>query len=186
MSKKTLPPLHLACSDDELRPAMMHIEIKNGIATATNASLIAQLNLAEYSTLEDDTIKKLNGKMIHRDVWEEILDADVLTVEDDIIHYEKGGIKADYDIQCDYKFPDHKSIIDTIAGSIFAKKSFMAFNPKWIQIANKIFPSESLIVRFYESHEMLLIFPSGEAKGFVGVMPIQITEEEAVVDFTLS
>lgn len=186
MSKKTLPPLHLACSDDELRPALNHIEIVDGVATATNANIIAQLKLSEYSLLDDDTIRQLGGKLVHRDVWESILDADVLTVEDDIIHYEKGGIKADYNIECDLKFPDHRSIINSVAKSIFDKKSFVCFNPKWIQIAAKIFPSESLICRFYEDNEMMVFFPSGDAKGFMGIMPMKITEDEATLDFSLA
>ena len=186
MAKKTLPPIHLACSEDELRPAMQHIEILDGIATATNAHIIAKLNLAEYSQLDEETIRQLSGKLIHRDVWESISDADVLTVEDDIIHYEKGSVKADYDIKCSFKFPNHKEIVDSVANSIFDKKSFVCFNPKWIQIASKIFPSESLICRFYEHNEMMIFFPSGEAKGFLGIMPIKLTQEEAVLDFTLS
>lgn len=186
MGKKTLPPIHLACSDDELRPALMHIEIIDGIATATNSHIIAQLKLSEYSTLPDDTIRQLSGKLIHRDVWESILDADILEVEEDVIHYEKGGIKADYNIECSFKFPDHKSIIDSVAKSIFDKKSFVCFNPKWIQIASKIFPSETLICRFYENNEMMVFFPSGEAKGFMGIMPMKISEEEATIDFSLT
>lgn len=186
MSKKMLPPLHLACGEDELRPVLQHIQIVDGIATATNANIIAQLNLSEYSLLDDETIKHLSCKLIHRDVWESILDADILTVDKDIIHYEKGGIVADYNIACSLKFPDHKSIIDSVANSIFDKKSFVCFNPKWIQIASKLFPSENLICRFYENNEMMVFFPSGEAKGFMGIMPMKITEEEATIDFSLS
>lgn len=183
---KKLPPLHLACSDDELRPALQHIEIKKGIATATNAHIIAQMNLNEYSELEEETIKKLDGKLIHRDLWELILDAEIITVEGDVLHYIKGGVRADVNISTDFKFPDHKVIIKAVANSIFDKKSFVCFNPKLIQIAAKIFPSENLICRFYENNEMMVFFPSGDAKGFVGVMPMKITEEEAVIDFSLS
>jgi hypothetical protein len=186
MSKKTLPPLHLATSEDELRPALMHIEIKKGIATATNAHVIAQLNLATYSDLTEETIKKLNNKLIHRDIWEAILDATLVEVEGDTLHYEKGGIRADFDISCSYKFPNHKAIIDAVANSVFDKKSFICFAPKWIDIAKKIFPSENLIMRFYQNNDMMLLFPSGDAKGFVGIMPMKITEEEAVIDFSLS
>lgn len=186
MSKKTLPPLHLACSDDELRPALNHIEIVDGIATATNAHIVAQLKLSEYSNLDDQTIKELSGKLIHKDVWESIQDAEQITVEGDIIHYVKGGIKADFNIACDLKFPDYRSIIVAVAKSIFDKKSFVCFNPKWISIAAKLFPSESLICRFYENHEMMVFFPSGDAKGFMGIMPMQISEEEATIDFSLS
>lgn len=186
MSKKTLPPLHLAASDDDLRPALCHIEIMDGIATATNALIIARLKLSEYSNLTDETIRSLSGKMIHRDVWESIQDADIIEVDGDILHYEKGGIKADYNIACEFKMPDYNAIIESVANSIFDKKSMVAFNPKFIQIASKIFPTETLICRFYDKNEMMVFFPSGEAKGFMGIMPMKISEEEATLDFTLS
>lgn len=186
MSKKALPPLHLAASDDELRPALNYIEIVDGIATATNSYIIAQLKLSEFSILPDETIRHLSGKMIHKDIWENIQDAELIEVDGDILHYEKGGIKADYDISCVLKFPDHKSIIEAVANSIFDKKSFVCFNPNYIKIAAKIFPSETLIVRFYENNDMMVMFPSGDAKGFVGIMPMKITEQEATIDFSLS
>jgi len=184
--KKTLPPLHLATSDDELRPALMHIEIIDGIATATNSYIIAQLNLSVYSNLPDETIKALNGKMIHRDVWETIQDATLIEIKDDVLHYEKGGINADFNIACDLKFPDHQTIVRSVADSIFDKKSFVCFNPKFIAVAAKLFPSENLICRFYENNDMMVFFPSGEAKGFVGVMPMKLSEDEATLDFSLT
>lgn len=186
MSKKMLPPLHLAASDDDMRPALMHIEVKKGIATATNGNVIAQMNLSEYSNLPDDIIKGLNGKLIHRDIWEAIQDADSIDIEGDNLHYEKGGIRADVDISCLLKFPNHKAIIDSVANSVFDKKSFISFAPKWIDIAKKLFPSENLIMRFYENNDMMMIFPSGDAKGFIGIVPMKITEEEATLDFSLS
>lgn len=186
MSKKTLPPLHLAASDDELRPALNHIEILDGIATATNAMVIARLNLTSYSNLTDEAIAKLNGKLIHRDIWESIQDADLIEVYDNTIHYVKGGIKADINIETELKFPDYHAIIQSVANSIFDKKSFVCFNPKYIQIAAKLFPSENLICRFYEKEDMMVFFPSGDAKGFLGIMPIKLSAEEATLDFSLT
>lgn len=186
MSKKILPPIHLACTDDELRPALQMVEVIDGIATAANGNIIARMNLGAYSKLEDETIKKLNGKLIHRDVWESIVDADILTVDGDSIHMDKGGIKATFDISTDLKFPDHHTIIQAVANSIFDNKSFVCFNPKFIAIAAKLFPSENLICRFYDNHEMMVFFPSGDAKGFMGIMPMTITEEEATIDFSLT
>lgn len=186
MSKKMLPPIHLACADDELRPALQHVEIIDGIATATNGYIIARMNLAAYCKLEDETIMKLNGKLIHRDVWAELIDADIMTVDGDSIHMDKGGIKANFDIRTDYKFPDHHSIIDAVSKSIFDHKSFVCFNPKFIAIAAKLFPAENLICRFYENNDMMVFFPSGDAKGFMGIMPMTISEEEATIDFSLT
>lgn len=186
MSKKTLPPIHLACSDDELRPALQLVEVIDGIATATNAHIIARMNLGAYSKLDESIIQQLNGKLIHRDVWETLVDADIITVEDDNIHMDKGGIKATFDISTDLKFPDHDKIVGAVAKSMFDKKSFVAFNPKFIAVAAKLFPSENLICRFYENNDMMVFFPSGDAKGFMGIMPMDISEEEATMDFSLT
>lgn len=186
MSKKALPNIHLASADDELRPALMHIEVLDGIATATNGHIIARMNLKEYSTLPDETVRKLSGKMIHRDVWEAIRDADLIEVDEDTIHYEKDGIKADYDISSTHRFPDYHAILEAVANSKFDKKSFVSFNPEHIVIAKKLFPAENLILRFYDNHEMMVIFPSGAAKGFIGIMPLKITEQEATMDFSLA
>ncbi|MGN6417763.1 MAG: hypothetical protein ACTHMC_09745 [Pseudobacter sp.] len=186
MGKKTLPALHLAAASDNLRPALCHIEILDGIATATNGSILARLNLSEYSTLPDEAIRALNGKLIHRDVWQEIQDVDLIEVNGDVIHVENGGVKADYNIACEFQFPNYHSIIEAVAKSTFEKKTFVCFNPKHISIANKLFPGENLICRFYENNDMVVFFPSGDAKGFLGIMPIKITDEEATLDFTLS
>lgn len=186
MAKKALPNIHLASADDELRPALMHIQVLDGIATATNGSIIARMNLKEYSTLPEETIRQLTGKLVHRDVWEAIRDADLLEVNGDIIHFEKDGIKADYNIETSYTFPDYAGILEAVANSHFDKKSFISFNPEYIAIARKLFPAENLIMRFYENHDMMVIFPSGEAKGFIGIMPLKITEAEATMDFSLT
>jgi hypothetical protein len=186
MSKKTLPPIHLACSDDKDRPALQHIEIIDGIATATNGYIIARLNLGVYSKLDEEIIKQLNGKLIHKDVWEAIQDADIITIDGDNLHMDKGGIKATFDIFTDVTFPDHQKIIDAVANSRFDKKSFVSFNPKFIAVASKLFQSETLICRFYENNDVVVMFPSGDAKGFIGIVPMKLTEEEATIDFSLT
>lgn len=186
MSKKTLPPIHLACSDDEQRPALQMVEIIDGIATACNGNIIARLNLGAYSKLDEETIKQLNGKLIHRDVWESIVDADIISIEGDNLHMDKGGIKAVFDIYTDIKFPDHQKIIDAVAQSKFDRKSFVSFSPKYIGIAAKLFQSDALICRFYQDHDAMVFFPSGDVKGFVVVAPLDITEEEATMDFSLT
>lgn len=186
MSKKTLPPIHLACSDDDQRPALQMVEVIDGIATATNGSMIARLNLGAYSKLDEETIKQLNGKLIHRDVWESIVDADIISIDGDNLHMDKGGIKAVFDIFTDLQFPDHQKIIDAVAQSKFDRKSFVSFSPKHISIAAKLFQSEALICRFYEDNDVMVFFPSGDVKGFVAIVQLPITEEEATLDFSLT
>lgn len=185
---KILPPIHLLCSDDELRPSMCYVEILDGVATATNGYLIGKINLAEYGKLDELSIKKLSGKYIHRDVWKLIHDADELSISDEEenkITYLKGGIEASISIKdnTEVQFPDYHELIKKIANAKYGQRSFIAFNPKWIEISKKLFGSDSLIIRFYEDEGMFVCFPGAEAKAFIGIMQMDFTAEDAVFDF---
>lgn len=184
MAKKILPPIHLACATKDGSSALQYVEILDGIATATNAHVLARLNMETHSLIPATTLKALSGKLIHRDVWETVLEADFIEVEGDTLHYSKGGAKGDLDITVSEKFPDYSGIIKAIANSAFGKKSFVCLDPKLIQIAAKLFPSKGLVFRFYEADAMTLVFPSFEPNGFVGIMPMQLDEEDAVLDLT--
>jgi len=45
--EQILNPLHLACRADDFSPNARLIEIKNGIATATNGHIVARVDLRE-------------------------------------------------------------------------------------------------------------------------------------------
>ena len=40
MKKKTLPKMQFACSNDELRPSMQHVEITKETVTASDGNLL--------------------------------------------------------------------------------------------------------------------------------------------------
>lgn len=186
MSTKLLPPIHLAASSDENREALQYIEVIDGIATASNGSIICRLNLAHFSNLAPDEIRRLSNKLIHRDVWATIYNADRIEVDGDVISYVKGRLEAAVNIETTVEYVDYAPIIEKITNSEFEKKSFMAFNPEYIVIAKSIFKKETLICRFYKNEHMMVFFPSGDSKGFLGIMPFAIQENEAIPDFTLS
>lgn len=180
---KLLPPLHLATGKDELSPNIHYIEVKRGIATATNGQIIVQVNLAETSQLSDEIIKALDGKLIHRDVWNAISDAEEIEVDDESIHFTKGGIIADVSTETAHKFPDYQSIVKKIASAKFEKRSFLAFNPQFVVTAQKIFKS-NLVLRFYEDQNMVVFFPANSNVGFMAVVPMELSAEDAVLDFS--
>jgi hypothetical protein len=187
--KSALPPLHLVCGTGDGDQSMQYIEIKKGIATAMNGHLTAQMNLNHYSSVDDEVIRKLNGKKIHRDIWESICDALLIDVTNDLLHYERGGVRADFDISCDFKFPDYTSTILTLANSEFESKTFISFKPEWITIAKKLFPDRDLIARFYQSNNQMILFPieKGTPKGFIAFEPNNVNDDEnTTIDFSLS
>lgn len=186
MSSKYLPPLHLAASEDELRPAMCHVQIKGGIATATNGHVLAQLNLAAFSSLDENIIQRLNGFYIHADTWKLIHDAEEIEFEDGVLTYHKGGIMAEIKLSDSIEFPDYSDIVNKVANSKFDTRSFLALNPKHFELCKKLFNAETVVVRFYQGHEMMVFFPGQDAKGYIGIMPVAIDQQDAVIDFSLA
>lgn len=190
MANKFLPPIHIACSDDEMALPLQHVEILDGIATATNGFLLVRLNLSVYSSFDDNVLKKLSGKYIHRDVWKMIHTAENIFLDEEkenVLIFIDGGVDAEVTIKdaTEIKFPNYQSLIDRIANSRYDKKSFISFNPEWVATAKKIFGSENLIMRFYEKEGMFTLFPSGDAKAFMGIMPTIVDEQDATVNFSL-
>lgn len=190
MKNKFLPPIHIACSNDEMALPMQHVEILDGIATATNGYVVVRLNLSVYSSLDDNVLKKLSGKYIHRDVWKMIHSAENIFLNEEnesSLIFIDGGVDAEVTIKdsSEITFPNYQSLVDRITNSKYEKKSFISFNPEWVSIAKKIFCSENLIMRFYESEGMFTLFPSGDAKAFMGIMPSIVDEQDANVNFSL-
>lgn len=191
MSKGFLPPIHIAASNDEMNLPLQHIEILDGIATATNGYILVRLNLSEYSSLDETVLKRLSGKYIHRDVWQMIHKAENILIDDNdenSLVFINGGVDAEVTIKDskEITFPNYNALIDRIANSRFEKKSFISFNPEWVAIARKIFGAENLIMRFYEKEGMFTLFPNGDAKAFMGIMPYEVEEKDANVNFSLT
>jgi hypothetical protein len=87
-SQNILPKMHLVCGNDDLRPAMSFVEIKNSIATATNAYVLVRYDLTDI--IAEDVLKILDGKYIHRDFWQRMCKATeseliLITIIDGII-----------------------------------------------------------------------------------------------------
>jgi len=92
--QKLLKPIHLACSDDDMRPILQHIYIDKGCAIATNGNIMVKSDLMENSLINDQQIvDSLEGKLIHKDVWKDLIKAARITVSEDKINaYTSGGV----------------------------------------------------------------------------------------------
>ena len=91
--EQQLKPIHLICTEDEMRPNMALIQIKNNVAYATNGHVLVKIDLQATSNLQKETLDIINGKYIHKEVWKEIWKCDVLEFEEDKIVCHKDGIK---------------------------------------------------------------------------------------------
>ena len=155
MSKeKLVKPIHLACSDDEMRPLLACVNIKNGYAIATNGHMIVKQLLKSTSLLNDDQIKKLEGKFIHRNVWAELVDCYELLVENDTIVCRNEAGKVIFEFaQHAMLFPDVETVLDKYSVN---PTNQIGLNPKYIGTLSKIFDSTQLKFQF-DSHKAALI-----------------------------
>lgn len=172
-----LPPLHLACLDDEMRPNFRLIEIKNGIATATNGTIIVKIDLSLNGNLTPDQVNVLNGKYIHMEVWKEIQKCDVLEVDDEHIIANKNGINKIFE----YSNPNGaffkiENVILDVKEAGEEPKRIMAYNPKFIGIVEKIFKHEQMCFSFSKGDMGTFVFPYSGSGMFALIMPMECTE----------
>jgi hypothetical protein len=111
--KINLPPLHLACDNNELRPALSCISITDGIAVATNAHILIHYPLAQMCEWEESDITNSNGKLIHMNVWKEMCKADSISFFYNNILIKKNGLEifAPYEHNGTV-FPGWKQVIE--------------------------------------------------------------------------
>lgn len=77
--------LHKACANDEIRPAMQYVCFKDGYAYATDAHIAVRADLHAISALSDDDIAKLNGHLIHKSQYEQLLKYSAIEIGDGTI-----------------------------------------------------------------------------------------------------
>ena len=176
--EQILNPLHLACIDDEFRPNARLIEVKNGIATATNSHIVARIDLRENGQLTPEQIELLNGKFIDMEVWKECHKCDSLEVTETNIICFKNGIKKTFDFSISQgMFFNIDSIIIDISKSGAGEKEQVKYNGKFIAIFNKIFGTNEITFSFSKGNLGTLVYPNDYSGMFGVLMPIVTTVE---------
>lgn len=184
--KKYLPPIHLACTDNELRPALQHIHILDGIATATDGRLLVQINLQEHSKLKPDDLSFLDNLFIHMDIWSAIMNAEVLEIDSERIVCTKGGAVAEYSLKqpAEISFPEYKGLLKDIRIAATRQTDAFAISPKEMARIGKCLESSSLFFDFYGAEKAAVIYSALSDKRFAIYMPIgQIEVEKQVYDY---
>lgn len=172
MAKKIIPPIHLACADDENRIAQQYIKIEKGIAYATNAHILVLVNLHHHSDLADEVIEALDGKYVHMETWRKIMDAELIMLENNEIIYMHGLTKAKFEIAEDINFPDVKAVLNPVLNSENKDVSRIAFRPKLSDICNKIFNSGELHFLFKTHSNAILAYPCVGSYQYAMIMPV--------------
>lgn len=178
LQKPQFAPLHLASSDDEMRPNLALIKIKNGIATATNGHIMVKIDLALCTELTEQQLKVLNDKNIHMETWKEIHKADWVQFFEDQIDCHKNGIKKTYYYSDAVgQLWDDNAIIIGIKDAGEEPKRIMMYNPKFITILDKIFGESQMVFSFSKENKGTVVFPSNGSGMCAILMPMDCSEE---------
>ena len=111
--------LYLCCSNDDLRPAMNNIYFDEGHAIATDGHILICADLHDISTLSDEDIEKLNGKLLNGASYKELLKYPTIRITDTAIEATKAlGVYGSMDVSFrfteDTTYPNYKSVLDNI------------------------------------------------------------------------
>jgi hypothetical protein len=111
--------LHLCCSNDDFRPAMNNIYFDEGHAIALDGHILICADLHDISTLSDEDIEKLNGKLLNAASYKELLKYPTIHITDTAIEATKplgvwGSMDVSFKFTEDTTYPNYKSVLDDI------------------------------------------------------------------------
>lgn len=170
--EQQLKPIHLICTEDEMRPNMALIQIKNNVAYATNGHVLVKIDLQATSNLQKETLDIINGKYIHKEVWKEIWKCDVLEFEEDKIVCHKDGIKKIFEYATSHGtfFEMDNIVLDVKANGKEAKESII-YSHNLITLLGKVFQEPSLHFSFSKAQQGTVVFPYDDCGMFAILMP---------------
>ena len=172
--EQQLPPLHLACGNDELRPNICLIEIKGTIATATDGHMIVKIDLSQNGNLTPDQIKVLDGRFIHSEVWKELHKCDLIELDETGMWCNKNGIRKGFEYsEVQGTFFKIDTIIEAAKIDGEESKRLVSYNPAFITVLAKIFQSSTMHFSFTKGkNKGTIIFPSEHCGMFALLMPV--------------
>lgn len=181
-----VPPMHLSCANDELRPVMSHVLIKNNCAVSTDAHILSKINLLQCKWPEH-VLEHLNGKMIHQDLWRLIKrykDYQIINIDIDettnkcYLQYKSFRLYIDVVEQKEMLYPLWENVIPK--NDQQTEINEIGLNMNLLKRVNPIANFMNIIYeeqqgsrfRFFGSNKAVLIEPPSDKGSFVLVMPV--------------
>jgi len=196
--KYHIPKIWKACSNDEMRPAMAYALIEDGFITATNGHIMIKTDLRAWKLGDDeDIIKKLNGKLIHRSTLQLIARKkwDVMQfTKDRIIVGDLGKPRQEFKYDSmiikdrtfkdihgnEEKYPDYKEIYESLKTMERKGTDYFGFNPKLLANLDDCFVNHfNLKFEVYTRIAHIKVIPQqSDADGMeIGIiMPVRVDD----------
>ena len=141
--------MHLACSKDELRPAMQCIYFNNGFAYATDTHVLVRNRISEISGLNEAEIEALNDKFLHADFYKDMVKYDNIMIAEDGIECTKGNDKVFFYFSTFEKYPSAEKVLQDALNKQTVPTPQVSFDMKLMQRLNKaLYESDSCTATF--------------------------------------
>lgn len=142
--------LELLTTNNELQPALENILLEDGNAIMTDGYCLVIAPIKEISTLNDDTIKKLEGQCIHKSHFKTLLKCDLIT---DITENHIIALNNKIELHIPFadnreRFPEYK-ILFPVKETDFNIKHKICFSIKRLALICKVFHQEAPILTFH-------------------------------------
>jgi len=162
--------LHLACSDDELRPLMNCVHFIGGFAYVSNGNMIVKQSMDYHSVADKEY---LNGHSLHRLNYANIMQFEFATAnEDGVACLNKDGRTAFFEYY-DTKglpVPDFENIINQFSAK---GVDFIGISPKQVEILGKAFyRGDQIRIQFAGIDEGMVIDVLGYEDQVAYLMPV--------------
>ena len=141
--------MHLACSKDELRPAMQCIYFNNGFAYAPDTHVLVSNRISEISGLNEAEIEALNDKFLHADFYKDMVKYDNIMIAEDGIECTKGNDKVFFYFSTFEKYPSAEKVLQDALNKQTVPTPQVSFDMKLMQRLNKaLYESDSCTATF--------------------------------------
>lgn len=187
-------PLHKLCSNDQLRPALQHIYIKDdGYVYATNGHVASRHHLEQFE-LDEESRRALKGKAIHKTVFAMLLKHEVVQFKE---HSMRALVKGSSDIWVTYYYAD-TTVPDTnfsvniarpIEQALAANRNtdwpVTVLNPAYIQLAADVLhlnpATRAMVIQSYDKTKPVVMHSGNVLREVVIAMPVMMHNDAATL-----
>lgn len=182
-----LPPLHLVCSDDDLRPAMTGVYIHNKCAVATNAHILIVAKMEDHFKGCEEVLAKLEGKIIPAAAWKMLIGKvilELISVDEKSITFTRTLNGAP--VALTYKFiestfPEYQIAFPNLKDLKPVER--IGFNASFIAPISKITRYSQLFLYFQHEHKSMIF---KNADGDICGLLMPVLNAETAQNFTES
>lgn len=166
--------LHEICAIDELSESMEYVYFDGGNAVCSEFHIMAVFKIAEISTIEEEQIKLLEGKFIHRSAFKEMLKYDEILIESEFIIAKGKGFDARLPLKSDIKYPNYKKVLADVSCRKGGKERICINSELLDKLQSCVGSDGSIINMAIGAEGMIVNYP--EMESYALIMPKNINE----------